>query len=291
MAPEQAAGRGKEPTAATDVYGLGAVLYALLTGRPPFQAETLLDTLTQVLHQPPAPPRLLNPNIDADLETVCLKCLEKEPGERYATAEQVAEELDLYLRGEPIKARPPSLAQGELRAVGKRREVLEPLSWSYVCLLGAAVTFCTHTAIFWNTQQGGLPILFVLCICLNGMLAALIAWICLLRRRQPFTPEERHFIAIYGYFVATSFVLFATAFPGSREGILALYPALALLWGLYHFVIARLYWGPLYRNGLVYYLLAIVMKLKPEWAPLEFALLSGAHSLASGLVLRWSRKG
>ena len=129
LAPEQAAARGDEPTPATDVYGLGAVLYALLTGRPPFQAETLLDTLTQVMKQPPAPPRLLNPNIDRDLETVCLKCLEKEPGDRYASAAQVAEELGRYLRGEPIEARPPGWLQSLSRELGKRREVIEPLSW------------------------------------------------------------------------------------------------------------------------------------------------------------------
>jgi serine/threonine-protein kinase len=292
LSPEQAAGRDNEPTPAMDVYGLGAVLYALLTGRPPFQAESLLETLIQTQDQDrrPVPPRSLNPNIHEDLETVCLKCLEKGPGKRYATAEEVADELGLYLCGKRPKARPPSWVRGFRDEIEKRQEVLDPLSWSYVALLGAAVTFCVHTATFWITQPGGPTFLFGPCMCLNAVLTALIYWYYLLRRRQPLRPEERQILAIVGYVYATGLALFATAFPYDRENILAMYPALALLCGFYHFVIARLYWGPFYQVGLAYCLLAFVMKLKPEWAPLEYAVLNGGHSLATGLVLRRAHK-
>ncbi len=106
LAPEQAAGQRARISRRTDVYGLGATLYHLLTGRPPFQAESLAQTLDLVLHTEPVAPRLLNPSVPRDLETVCLKCLEKEPSRRYPTACALAEELARFQAGEPIQARP-----------------------------------------------------------------------------------------------------------------------------------------------------------------------------------------
>ncbi len=138
MAPEQAAGQVKEIGPAADVYALGAMLYELLTGRPPFRADTLMNTLRQVLDEEPVPPRRLQVKVPVDLETICLKCLEKPARKRYTSAKELADDVGRYLAGEPILARPVGTV-GRLVKWARRRPAVAALS--AVILLIATVGF------------------------------------------------------------------------------------------------------------------------------------------------------
>jgi serine/threonine-protein kinase len=124
MAPEQASGRVDEVGPRTDVYALGAILYECLTGQAPFRAATMYETLVQVARSEPAPPRRLAPGVPRDLEVICLKCLRKAPGDRYATAGELAADLRRFLAGRPIAARPPSAAARIRHWLRRRRELV-----------------------------------------------------------------------------------------------------------------------------------------------------------------------
>jgi serine/threonine-protein kinase len=134
MAPEQAEGKVKETGPPVDIYALGAILYELLTGRAPFRGESVLDTLNQVRTQEPVPPKQLQPRVPRDLETICLKCLQKEPRKRYAGADVLAEDLRRFKSGEPILARPVSAPERFWRWCG-RNPKLAILSGAVALLL------------------------------------------------------------------------------------------------------------------------------------------------------------
>ena len=132
MPPEQAGGKRGEVGPTADVYALGATLYALITGRPPFQAASATDTILQLISEEPVPPRRLDPSLKRDLETICLKCLEKDPARRYPSAAALGDDLRRFLAGEPVMARPVGRVERAWR--WSRRN---PLAATLFTLVGA----------------------------------------------------------------------------------------------------------------------------------------------------------
>lgn len=147
MSPEQARGQPTAPSASADIYSLGAILYEMLTGRPPFRAESTVETLRQVLEEDPAPPARLNPKVPRDLESVCLMCLRKEPQRRYSSARALADDLQRFLKGEPTRARPLSSIERLYKSVRRRPA-------RAVGGLGAAATIAAVLgAVLWTASQ------------------------------------------------------------------------------------------------------------------------------------------
>ena len=141
MSPEQAAGKTHEIGTATDVYALGAVLYDVLTGQPPFQGDSVAVTLQKVIAEEPRRPRHLNTSIPRDLETICLKCLEKDAAKRYPTAQELADDLLRYLRGQPIAARPTGTLERGYKWVKRNTVVAGAVTAvSLALLVGAGVS-------------------------------------------------------------------------------------------------------------------------------------------------------
>ena len=156
MAPEQAVRQRSSsalPTEqittsrALDIYSLGAILYEMLTGRPPFRAETALETVLQVLHDEPVPPSRLRPRVPRDLETICLKCLEKNPQRRYATADDLAEDLERFLDFEPVKARPVAAPERMWRWCRRKRALAIAAALASVAIattIGLSISLAVH---------------------------------------------------------------------------------------------------------------------------------------------------
>jgi serine/threonine protein kinase len=299
MAPEQAAGHSRLIGPASDVYALGAILYECLTGRPPFRAETPLDTLHQVLDREPAPPRLLNPKVDHDLETICLKCLEKDPAQRYASAADLAADLGKNLAGETIAARSFNLLERLSRTLEQSKYLEEFRSWSTMLLLFGAIVFVGHVATFLVLRAN--PPQWVSWVPRWAQFVVLgaVFWQSRPRTLLPTTAAERQLWSIWvGYLIAymvSALLTHVLAWrhvlaPGSAAPAywqeVVFYPTSALLSGLAIFGMGTNYWGRCYTLGLAFFVLAALMPLHIEWAPLEFGALWGATLAAIGLHLR-----
>jgi len=297
MAPEQADSRWRDIGPHTDVYALGAILYELLTGRPPFVAESALDTILHVLSDQPAPPRLLNSKVEEDLQTICLKCLEKDGRQRYLSAQELADDLDRFLRGDDIHARSVNLISRLTRVLEDRDHTAEFRHWANVVLWLAGIVFVHHT-LTWLAIREEWP--SWLDWTNRGVSFVIGVGTVLYYRRHslwPTTAGERQLWAIWiGYFLAYVSNLAATRllvfegviakgeFAEERWRNLLAYPGTAVLGGLAMFIMGSRYWSRYYLVGIGFFVLAILMTFDLEWAPLE---LGTAWSLLL-LLIGWN---
>ena len=276
MAPEQAAGR-KDLGPACDVYGLGALLYELLTGRPPFRAETPMDTLMQVMERDPVPPRLLNPKVDRDLETICLKCLSKDPRHRYASAGEVALELKRHLSGDSILARGFNVLDRLARSLERSQYDVEFQAYGNMLYWFAGIVFVTHIIkdclIEWRY-----PIPCVAAVQMAQFVGMGIVFLCYRPRHwQAQTVAERQMWAVWiGYILSCFFISGVTYLQLGTEQLYerADYPYFAVAAGMAYFIIGSSYWGRCYAFGIAFWLLAGTMMLdNKRWAILEYGTL------------------
>jgi serine/threonine-protein kinase len=258
MAPEQAAGRRGRISISSDVYSLGAILYAMLTGRPPFQAATPVDTVLMVLEQDPLPPRLLNQSADPDMEMIALKCLQKPVDLRYADAASLADDLEAYLEHRTISARSSRFTHVVSRAFRETHHAGILENWGLLWMWHSLVllVLCVTTNIF--QVQGVTARLPYVGLWGMGLgIWAAIFWE-LRRRAGPITFVERQVAHLWaGSMIASTLLYVVEAILGLQ--VLELSPVLAVVSGMVFLVKAGMLTGRFYVQSAALYLTAFVM--------------------------------
>jgi serine/threonine-protein kinase len=282
MPPEQAAGNQGTLSPASDVYSIGAILYELLTGRPPFQAASRLDTVLQVLYQDLVPPRLLNPKIDRDLEMICLKCLQKQPELRYASADLLAKDLEQFLQGNPVSARASGITTllTQMFRDTHNAPVLENwgLLWMWHSLKILAI--CAVTLwMKWSGIESHWPYLVLWSIAL--LVWGWIFW-TLRRRGGPVTFIERQIAHVWAAGVFGSISIFVAEWVQGLP-VLSMAPGLAVVAGMVFLIKAGMLSGDFYYASAALFATGLLMTIFPSVQLILFALVSAACFFFPGI--------
>jgi serine/threonine protein kinase len=290
MAPEQAAGGRGEVGPPSDVFSLGAILYALLTGRPPFQGATAVDTLLLVLEQDAVPPRLLNALVDSDLEMISLRSLQKPPELRYASAEALADDLDAYLSGEPVAARSGRISQVVARLFRETHHATVLENWGVLWMWHAVLLLVLCGVTNWlHLQRTSWPVFsqpWPYVLLWGGGLAvwAPIFW-ALRRRSGPVTAVERHIAHVWaGSIIAVIGLFIVEALLGLP--VLKLSPVLGLISGMVFVVKAGILAGAFYVNAAALFLcgatMAVLDRAGFSYSLTLFGIVAGATFFVPG---------
>ena len=276
MAPEQVSGNRQDLGPSADIYALGAILYHLLTGRPPFLAETPLDTLMQVMGEEPVPPRRLNSTLPRDLETITLKCLEKDPQRRYESCRQMADDLRKFLDNEPISISSAGLINKVTRSLQRSKHDMDLRGWGSMLYWLAAIVFLTEFAIYFHAREGP-PYMLERALMIRGAQFLAFGLVLYFYRgswsvsvgsveRQMFSIWIAFFLSCWLAYLV--FTMMST--PGNELDQRMLYPYFSILSGLIYFVMGSNYWGQCYTLGISFFILALLMPLNLALVPLEF---------------------
>lgn len=288
LPPEHATG-AKESGPASDVYGLGAILYECLTGHPPFRADNPVETLLLVLEQEPTPPRMLAPGVDRDLENICLKCLQKNPKLRYRDAGSLADDLEAYLAGEQISSAQSGLTYFISRMLRETHHASVLENWGLLWIWHSLATFvlCFFTQILeWQGEQSHLTYL-----ALWGV--GLVTWGTILwqlrRRASPVLFVERQIAHAWAAGIAASIIMFVIEVLSGLDA-LTLSPATAVAAGMIFLFKAGILSGQFYLAAFGMFLTAILMTLFKDIRILLFGTTSALCFFIPGLKYYRIRK-
>ena len=281
MAPEQAAGSRGDVSKLTDVYALGAVLYHAITGRPPFSSASPVETILQVLEQDPLPPRLLNPQVDRDLEMIVLRCLQKPTDMRYASADALADDLEAYLSDEQLSARSGRFFDIISRMFRETHHAAVLQNWGVLWMWHSLVLFVLCLFTNWMQWKGVDPPMPYVSVWIFGLGAwAAIFW-ALRRRAGPVTFVERQIAHVWAGSIICCVLLYGVEMLLDLAP-LTLTPVLGLFSGTVFLTKAAILTGRFYAQAVLLYAAVVPMALWPDYGLTIFGAVSAIAFFVPG---------